>query len=252
MIEIKEIKFTDVSTEASKDLGDRFKILASEILPAYELRGIVQSGPTAPPELIKAVEEFFSAFYKLDEEYGETGVVPLEDTSELADYCLRCLAELRNWLDRLELAALTPHWDKLIIGAALWALRHECAITTPEPVVNALAYMANDAKTKQDLAAIYGLMQGLIQALPESIKHDLEKSNPDRPWRILLVNFAIVAVRTQDVPMMRYAFDMLGKHLPEECSGFFAEAAQQAEHSAFSDEVRGLLQAEHARWTVIH
>jgi hypothetical protein len=252
VIEIKEIKLANVKAEASKDLGNRFNAVAAEILHAHDLQGPAHTGPASAPELIRAIEEFFHAFYKLDEEYGDTGAILLEDTSELADYCLRCLAELRNWTDRLDLATLVPELDKLIVGTALWAMRHECEVTTPEPVVNALAHMANDATSKQDLAGVYGLMQGLIQAVPETIKHELERSNPFRPWRILLLNFSIVAVRTQDVRMMLHAFDTLCRYLPEECPGFFSEAVQQAEHPAFSDEVRGLLQAEQAKWTIRH
>lgn len=253
MIEIKKIKLaTNLKTEASKELHDQFEDLGLEVLEAHQLRGGAQTGPTSPPELVNAIEEFLNAFEKLDAEYGDTGAILLEDTTELADYCLRCLAELRNWLARLELAALTPALDRIIIGAALWAIRHECEVITPEPAVNALAYSANDATSKQELAAVYGLMQGLIQALPLSIKSDLEKSNPQRPWRILLINFAIVAVRTQDVPMMQHAFDALAEHLPEECPGFFDEAVQQAQHAAFGHEVRGLLQAEQSKWTTRH
>ena len=257
MIEIKEVRridleLSDIQAEDSHNLRDRFETLAVEILEAHELRAASQTGPTSPPELISAIEEFLSAFEKLDAEYGDTGAILLDDTTELADYCIRCLAELRNWLDRLELSACAPALDSIIVGSALWAMRHECEVSTPEPVVNALAYTANDATSKQELAAVYGLMQGLIQAVPEAIKADLEKSNPQRPWRILLVNFAIVAVRTQDVPMMLHAFDALGKYLPEECPGFFAEAAQQAQHAAFGDEVRGLLEAEQSKWTTRH
>jgi hypothetical protein len=252
VIEIKEIKLTNVKAEATKDLCNRFDTLAADILDAFESLAAKQTGPTTPPELIKAIDEFLSTFHKLDEEYGDMGAILLEDTTELADYCLRCLAELRNWLDRLQLATLAPELDTLIIGTALWAMRHECEVTTPEPVVNALAHMANDAKSKQDLAAVFGLMQGLVQAVPNTLKNDMEKSNPERPWRILLINFAIVAVRTQDVQMMRHAFDVLGKYLPEECPAFFAEALQQAEHPAFSDEVKGLLQAEQAQRAVTH
>lgn len=252
MIEIKEIKLPDIQPEASKDLRDRFETLAVEILEAHELRAGSQAGATSPPELINAIEEFLSTFEKLDAEYGDTGAILLDDTTELADYCIRCLAELRNWLDRLELSARTADLDKIIVGSALWAMRHECEVSTPEPVVNALAFTANDAKTRQDLAAVYGLMQGLVQAVPDAVKADLEKSNPQRPWRILLINFAIVAVRTQDMPMMLHAFDTLGKYLPEECPGFFAEAVEQAQRTAFGDDVRGLLQAEQSKWTTRH
>lgn len=257
MIEIKALQNTaltvvETKAAASRDLRDKFATVAAEVLAVYEIRGSGEAGPTSPPELVKAIEEFLAAFEKLDEEYGETGAILLEDTAELADYCLRCLTELRNWLTRLDLDTLTQAVDRLIIGTALWAIRHECEVVTPEPVVNALAYSANEAKSKQELAAVYGLLQGLIQAVPPGIKGDLEKSNPNRPWRILLINFAIVAVRTQDMPMMLHAFGLLKKFLPEECPGFFAEAAEQARHEAFSEEVRGLLGAEQSHWTTRH
>ncbi|MBA2690351.1 MAG: hypothetical protein H0U63_06085 [Burkholderiales bacterium] len=254
MIEIKAydkiaLELPAAQAGASKDLRDRFETLALTIWEAYELRGTAQTGAASPPELVTAIGEFLTAFEKLDQEYGDDGAIFLEDINELVDYCLRCLAELRNWLPRLDLTSATPALDSIIIGSALWALRHECEVATPEPVVNALAHSANEAKSKQELAAVYGLMQGLIEAVPAGLKGDLEKSNPQRPWRVLLINFAIVAVRTQDAAMMRHAFNTLGRHLPEQCPGFFAEAVEQAKHPAFSPEVAALLHAERAKWT---
>lgn len=252
MIEIKELKLTDVQGSASKELSHQFDTLSTEILQSYDLHGAPQTGLSTPPQLVEAVKEFFQTFEELDNEYGEIGPISLDDSDELTDYCLRCLAELRNWLNRLELNSATPSIDKLIIGAALWTIRHEGQIMTPEPVVNALACGANDATTKQELAAIFGLTQGLISAIPDSIKVDLEKSNPARPWRILLLNFAIVAIRTQDAVMIGYALDTLSTHLPEEYQGFLQEAAQQAAHPMFSDEVKELIQTESTNWTLKH
>ena len=41
------------------------------------------------------------------------------------------------------------------------------------------------------------------------------------PWRVLLLNWGIVATRSLRPPLMRDAFDRLLEHLPEDASGFF-------------------------------
>ena len=250
-MDIKPIRLTgltpqDAAGTASQALARRFEPVARALREAATPR---TGAAGSPVPLLEAIQEFLRAFARLDADHGEGGALPVEDAAGLADYCIRCLAELATWLPRLEQDALAPELDRTLLGTVLWAQRHDCEIATPDPVVNALANLANASTTRQDLAAVFGLMQGLVVALPAAVKADLEKSNPQRPWRILLLNLAIVAIRAQDVPMMLYAFDLLGGHLPEEAPGFFADASARAAHPAFSDEVRGLLQAEEARWT---
>lgn len=252
MIEIKPIRIESVRGEAARQLYSQFDKLAPHILSAYAMRALGAAGNASPPHLVHAVREFFATCVRLDSEYGEAGPLPVDDSAGFADAALRCLADLRYWLPRLDIVDHEAALDKVLIGVAVWALSHEIELTLGDPLVNALAHAANDAASKQDLAAIYGIMQGIIGAAPAAVKSDLEKSNPYRPWRILLLNFAIVAIRTQDIPMMLYAFAMLERYLPEECSSFFAEAVTQSQHSAFSDDARGLLDAELAKWTLRH
>ncbi len=252
-MEIKPITLATLTPEgargaAARELCGHFELLAQQINSACEIRSVA-GGPGSPQQLLDTAAEFLRAFERLDAEFGDNGKLPVEDAANLGNYCLHCLAELGGWMPRLGLATLAGGLERLIIGAALWSIRHQCEIAAPEPVINALANLANDSTTRQDLAAIYGLMQGLAGAVPAALQADLERSDPQRPWRILLLNMAMVAIRTQDVPMMLHAFDLVGRHLPDEAPGFFAEAAQKARHPAFADEVRGLLQAEHARWT---
>jgi hypothetical protein len=252
MIEIKPMRIESVRGEAARQLYDQFDKLAPHILSAYAMRALGDAGESAPPHLVQTLRELFATCVRLDTEYGVAGPLPVEDAAEFADAALHCLADLRAWLPRLGIVNHEVAMDKVLLGVAVWALSHEIELSLPDPLVNALAHAANDAASKQDLAAIYGIMQGIIDAAPETMKSDLEKSNPYRPWRILLLNFAIVAIRTQDIPMMLYAFGMLERYLPEECSGFFAETVIQSQHSAFSDAVRGLLNAELAKWTLRH
>src|SRR5258706_68768 len=109
---------------------------------------------------------------------------------------------------------------------------------------------ANDAIALT--AAAYALMQGFIAHLAPQLDADLERSNPERPWRLLNLNFAITAIRTGDAALMRFAFDTLNNHLPDERAGFYEEACALASQPGFLPETRALIEAEHARWSRVH
>jgi hypothetical protein len=256
MIEIKPIDLSNLQnnmrTEATRDIRNSFDALVGPVREAYAKKSNGDAPEHAPPQLINTIYEILALMEKLDQEYGSEGALPIEDAEELSDHGIRYLAEIGNWLPRLELGRLQTALNDSIVGVALWAVRHECDIGVAEPVVNALALRANDAGSKEALAAIYGIQQGVIKHLAPRYQHDLEKSDPQRPWRILNLNFAIVAIRAQDMRMMSYAFKTLGDHLPEECPGFFDEALTLAQHPAFSDEVKDILLGEQSRWAARH
>ena len=95
-------------------------------------------------------------------------------------------------------------------------------------------------------------MQGFISHFSTALEADLERSNPQRPWRLLNLNFAITAIRSGDAALMRYAFDTLNSHLPDERSGFYEEAHALASQPGFPQETKGLIEAEITRWTRVH
>jgi hypothetical protein len=116
-------------------------------------------------------------------------------------------------------------------------------------VVNALAHRANAARSRQELAAVFGLTQGIAAHVAPRLEADLERSNPERPWRILHANLAIVAIRTEDPALMDHAFDALDRALPEERAAFYAEALALALAPAIASEVRERIRARHLKWT---
>ena len=105
-------------------------------------------------------------------------------------------------------------------------------------MVNALAERSNQASSKQELAAVVAIMQAAIENLRPHLGADLERSNPERPWRILHANLAITAIRTEEPALMDAAFDALEKALPDEASSFFAEAHALALGPGISPVVR--------------
>jgi hypothetical protein len=238
-------------------LTERFSPIALAVNSAYRERfGGAEVGNSVGRAdaiaLVAAIIDFLEVSERLDADYGPDSALPMDDAADAADEALRCATELDQWLDRFELATYRPKLFAVMLGIGLWAMRHDLPLATPEPIVNALAFRANDAETRQDTAATYALMQGFIAHLAPQLKADLERSNPERPWRLLNLNFAITAIRTGDAALMRYAFDTLNDHLPEERAGFYAEAYTVASQPGFPLETRGLIEAEHTKWARVH
>ena len=253
---VKPIKLTrleDLSaTEETRLIKERFTHLAARVNDAYRtLYGGAETGADAIV-LLAVAGDFLELMNQLDKEYGPDEPLAIEDADEATDETLRCLAELEVWLDRLGLADLKANLQTVMLGVGLWAMRHGCRIRTAEPLVNALAERANHAVTRQDVAAAYGMMQGFIEFLAPVLGADLERSNPERPWRMLNLNFAITAIRSGDEILMRFAFDKLNEHLPDDRSGFYVEALQIAEQAGLPEDAQALIRGQAAKWTRLH
>jgi len=196
---IQPIKFGDEGQVATRELLRRFDASAG-------------SGR-------KELRAQLATLENLDRQCGGMGRIPLEDVEGLV---AGIVAELATFDD-----------PDLVVGVALWALRHQVELTQVEPVVNALAQRANRAAGKQELAAVFGLMQGFIAHVAPRLRADLERSNPERPWRILHVNFA---------------FDALDAALPDERAGFYSEALAVALAPGIDRGVREKIARRHTQW----
>jgi hypothetical protein len=213
---VHPLHFGDEGQRATRELLRRFDELAPHA--AAELRA-----PLATLE-------------SLDRQYGGEGPLPLEGLDELVASLLVSLEPIGS--------------DDLTLGVGLWALRHEVPLTAPEPVVNALARRSNEARSREELSAVFGLMQGVIANVAPRLSSDLERSNPERPWRLLHANLAITAVRSEDEALMDHAFDALDAALPDERANFYAEALALALGPRVHPTVRERLESRHRRWSV--
>jgi len=207
LADVKPIAFADDGRLATRELVRRFKALGQS------------------PELGARLETLEA----LDRQYGGRAPLALEDVGELVASIVVDLARLDD--------------SDLVIGVALWAIRHEVALEAPEPVVNALAERSNRAGGKEELAAIIALMEAVIANVRPRLAADLERSNPERPWRILHANLAITAIRTEEAALMDAAFDALEAALPDEAASFYAEARALALAPAISPVVRERIEA---------
>ncbi len=110
------------------------------------------------------------------------------------------------------------------------------------PIVNAFARSANDIKEPQQLKQLFTYINEIIDSTSPSITQDLEKTNPMRPWRILIINRAIIATRSYDKDLMEMAFKTLIEALPEDAARFFEEGVEQMHIINYPEHVREMMQ----------
>jgi hypothetical protein len=238
-LDIKTLRFGDDGQIATAELIGRlagFRTRALSCSPALSIR-------------LERMRRGLDTLASLDRQYGGSMPVRLEGTEELVAAILTDLAHVDAEALRARDEALVSESSHFILGVGLWAIRHDVPLPVVEPVVNALARRSNGARTKSELAAVYGLTQGLIAHVAPLLSADLERSNPERPWRILHANLAVVAIRTEDGELMDHAFDALDAALPDERAGFYAQALALALAPGVAAPVRERIGARHLKWT---
>jgi hypothetical protein len=211
-------------------------------MTVHPIRFGAASVPGAPAEA-EDLTRLLRTLEGLDRDYGTCGRLPVEGAEDVLAATLTTLARVARQApdaSQIPVAEVTS-------AVARWALAHELEIAPIEPVVNALAIRANAARSPGAAAAVVELMEQVIANVAPRLSSDLERSNPERPWRLLHANLAIAAIRTSDPAVMDRAFDALDRALPDEAAGFYAEAMALALNPAIPAAVRDRIAARHAR-----
>lgn len=234
------------------ELKENLDLAGKTLQQTFLGQGTQAAGQATPEQLMEAIHQFIYVFDKIDMEHGERGAILYDDVSQLGDYAIGCLIDLAFWADRLALPKQKLDFERVALGVAHWAVRHEGEIRTIEPLVNALAASANSTESKDALKALLPIMQNIIEHASLTLKNDLEKNDPTRAWRILNLNYAIVATRTQEPALMRKAYDTLEINLPEDCPSFFEEGLKQAEKAVYGPDVKAMMKDYFSKWTTRH
>lgn len=170
------------------------------------------------------------------------------DLGALADHGLEALSRLAALAGRLRLPLHARRVEGLALPLACWVARRGGELTHPAPAVNAAAAWANSLKAPEELATLYGLMSELIDALSPRLTQDRDALDPNGPWRILLLNRAIVATRSHRPALMEPAFQAIVEALPAAAPDFFREAMGQMEALDYPAQVRALVQRYADAW----
>src|SRR4051812_6527595 len=144
-METKPIAFADDGRRATRELLRRFEALPQDRV-ARDVDRLDLGGRL---ETLEAI----------DRQYGGNAPLVLEDVADLVTAILADLARVDD--------------ADLVIGVALWAIRHGVPIDAPETVVNALASRGNAARGKQELAAVVAITEAVIENVRSRLGADL-------------------------------------------------------------------------------
>ena len=228
--------------ELGEDLQRAFEDAAESIEPAPQ---VLLGGLTRLLDIIRAADQKSSADFEnsLREATGSEPEVVLE-------HGLHLLSQLSGVASRLGLSEQARAIDQLSLPLSGWMLRRGCELPHPEPVVNAMALLANGLRRPEQLAELFALMNEIMNGIGSERAAETEAMNPDRPWRVLLLNRAIVATRSHQPSLMEEAFSAVVEQLPEEAPDFFREGMGQMEALDYPAQVREVMQRYFEIWCV--
>ena len=199
-----------------------------------------------PEQLLAGMEQAIDMMEHAAARQGEAVLSDVEIT-EIGDFALGLLEAL---VDRVETVSGRQERDlmRLAIPISLWLARQGGHINKLELVVNSLAAWANELHDTLQIAELVRVIREIIDTASHEIRKDLEQTNSMRPWRILNLNYGIVATRSHDPALMDEAFAVLVENLPNDARTFFREGMQQMDIVGYPEEVREVVEKYDRMW----
>ncbi len=164
------------------------------------------------------------------------------DFRELSRTGFTLLEQLLAWADALNSRDMREALDEIIVTWGVWAARHLGPLPLAEPLVDSLSKVANSHQDPAFLAELTHVYREIVEAVDPAFRADRDHRHPARPWRILNLNYGIVATRSHEPEIMEQAFEQLLHRLPEDAPGFFEEGMQQMEASGYPEHVRRIME----------
>lgn len=163
-----------------------------------------------------------------------------DELSTLGEFGLQRLEELVQVATSLEQTGPAVELRRMALPFALWITRHGGELRHLAPVVDALAAEANRQPRGEPMKALYAACCELIEAASPGVQ-PAEPAGA-HPWRLLLLNRAIVATRSESPELMEAAFDAVVEQLPLDAQRFFSEGMEQMAVIDYPDHVRAVMQ----------
>ena len=177
----------------------------------------------------------------IDQQNTTTKTLSEKEITEIGEYALILLDELAIVAANRGLQQVMLLLHRLSLPVALWIAEHQGKINKLDIVVNAIATYANTVTDTESLTELSSVIENIIHSAADDIQQDLEASNPARPWRVLNLNWGIVATRSHNAELMSHVFDQLIKNIPVDAKNFFQEGMQQMDIVGYPDHVREVM-----------
>ncbi len=175
------------------------------------------------------------------------GVLEEKDISQIGLYTLDLLEGMVTYVQN-KTTVQNRELIRLSVPVALWVARHGGKLSQIDMPVNSLAGYANEIVEPHVLAELAVVIKEVLDACDDEIRRDVEQTNMMRPWRILNLNYGIVATRSHQPQLIEQAYDALMKNLPQDARQFFKEGMQQMDAIGYPQEVREVVERYNNMW----
>ena len=175
------------------------------------------------------------------------GKLEEKDITKIGQYALDLLEGMVAYVEN-KTGEQNRELLRLSLPLSLWVAEHGGKLSQIDMVVNSLAGYANEISENHLLAELALVIRQVIDVCDNEIKQDLEQTNLMRPWRILNLNYGIVATRSHQPELIEQAYDALMKNLPQDAREFFKEGLQQMDIIGYPDEVREVVERYNKMW----
>ncbi|VAW66386.1 hypothetical protein MNBD_GAMMA11-3326 [hydrothermal vent metagenome] len=194
-------------------------------------------------KVIQAMRQNIQIMLRLDSDIENTQQAGIteDEVSKMGDYALNLLDEISAGCGSRGMQEQMLQLQRLSLPVVAWLNFHHAKVTKLEIVVNAVASYANTLQDEKQLEALCSLINQVVQATDPSVKSDLEAANPMRPWRILNLNWGIVATRSHNPECMIQVFEQLMLNIPADVQQFFNEGLQQMDIIGYPEPVRAVM-----------
>lgn len=227
-------------------IGADLRRQVEEILAAFDDRGRPEDAD--PRAYVASFQDLLDRLHQIDGTSdrglgaGDPGI------GALGDHGIDLLARLAAVAQRLGRPEEAGAVEILTLPLACWVARHGGEVENLGPVVNALAGLANRLRRPAELERLYALASEVTAAVSPRLSQDPGTHDPARPWRVLILNRAIVATRSLQPALMDEAFEHLAEHLPHDAPGFFREGMEQMEALNYPEQVRTVMTRWYDLW----
>ncbi len=134
------------------------------------------------------------------------------------------------------------YFEEFLFLFSLWFAKSGGTISKLIPIVNVIAAFSNRLRDQEELIQLLANIDVLIHATEQSIQDDMDDRDPRRPWRVLLLNYAITATRTHEPALMDNTFQFLIQNLPDDLKQFFTEGMSQMTALDYPEPVREVME----------
>jgi hypothetical protein len=219
--------------------------VVKRILAENDTSKKIDNDANGPVPLASALSDFFQMAAGLEQQDTE---VETETISEFGYYGLDLLDRLSFQLRQLDIHDQRDNLAKTFASLTIWLARRGASIDNLKGTADAFASLINGEQDETELAALCLAIEEVLEATSEEIRLDEDRSDPWRPWRVLNLNRGIAATRALDPELMKNVFQELGRRLPYDVGGFFADGKRQMDSQNVPEAVREVMTEFSNRW----